>query len=36
MSATAHTEPNHYSGPMIEFIDVNKWFGDFHVLLDID
>jgi general L-amino acid transport system ATP-binding protein len=36
MSATAKTEPDHYSGPMIKFKDVNKWFDDFHVLLDIN
>ena len=36
MNVTANAEPDHYSGPMIEFIDVNKWFGDFHVLLDIN
>ena len=36
MSATTKTEPDHYSGPMIEFKDVNKWFDDFHVLLDIN
>ena len=36
MSATTETDPDHYSGPMIEFVDVNKWFGDFHVLLDIN
>ena len=36
MSATSKTEPDHYSGPMIEFKDVNKWFDDFHVLLDIN
>jgi len=34
MNAAAETD--HYSGPMIEFEDVNKWFGDFHVLLDIN
>jgi general L-amino acid transport system ATP-binding protein len=36
MSATDKTEPDHYAGPMIEFKDVNKWFDDFHVLLDIN
>ena len=36
MSATTNTEPDHYAGPMIEFKDVNKWFDDFHVLLDIN
>ena len=36
MSATANTEPDDYTGPMIEFKYVNKWFDDFHVLLDIN
>ena len=30
------TKPDAYTGPMIEFKDVNKWFGDFHVLVDIN
>jgi general L-amino acid transport system ATP-binding protein len=36
MNTTANTDTEHYSGPMIEFQNVNKWFDDFHVLLDIN
>jgi len=36
MNSTAQTAANGYAGPMIEFTNVNKWFDDFHVLLDIN
>jgi general L-amino acid transport system ATP-binding protein len=36
MRAEAVTKPDAYTGPMIEFKDVNKWFDDFHVLVDIN
>ena len=36
MNSTAQTAADGYAGPMIEFTNVNKWFGDFHVLLDIN
>lgn len=36
MSVAANTNPADHTGPMIKFRDVNKWFGDFHVLLDIN
>ena len=36
MNATTEPEAAQYAGPMIEFKDVNKWFGDSHVLLDLN
>jgi len=36
VSRKVETSPNAHVGHMIEFIDVNKWFGDFHVLRDIN
>jgi len=36
MNTTANANTEQYSGPMIEFQNVNKWFDDFHVLLDIN
>jgi general L-amino acid transport system ATP-binding protein len=36
MRAKAINAADDYAGPMIELKDVNKWFDDFHVLLDIN
>lgn len=36
MKTEAGSKPDAYAGPMIEFKDVNKWFDDFHVLVDIN
>jgi general L-amino acid transport system ATP-binding protein len=36
MKGEVGTKPDAYAGPMIEFKDVNKWFDDFHVLVDIN
>jgi len=36
MKGQVATKPEAYAGPMIEFKDVNKWFDDFHVLVDIN
>ena len=33
MKEEVESKPDAYAGPMIEFKDVNKWFGDFHVLV---
>lgn len=36
MSSEIRNQPNAHVADMIEFKDVNKWFGDFHVLRDIN
>jgi len=36
MSQKDPEKPGNHGAHMIEFIDVNKWFGDFHVLKDIN
>ncbi len=36
MSTEIKNQPNAHVADMIEFKEVNKWFGDFHVLRDIN
>src|SRR5262245_15924098 len=34
--ASSVVDPHADSGPLVELADVNKWFGDLHVLRDIN